>query len=114
MTLGEIIRTQREHQCMSQRDLATQVGIDFTYLSKIENGHTPSPSVATVQRIAEALHLNEGELLCYTGKIPGKLKVMVKESLPLARLIQALGKQRLPDTVYEKISYLLEREREKV
>ena len=40
---------------MSQRALAERVGIDFTYLSKIENGRVESPSEGVLIRIAKEL-----------------------------------------------------------
>jgi len=38
MKFGERLRELRKEQKISQRELATRVGVDFTYLSKIENG----------------------------------------------------------------------------
>ena len=38
MTFGEKIRSLRRDHKLSQRGLAERVGLNFTYLSKIENG----------------------------------------------------------------------------
>ena len=47
MTFGEKVRKLRQAKQLTLRDLATKVGVGFTYLSKIENhkledGHGPS------------------------------------------------------------------------
>ena len=41
---GARLRELRKQAGMSLRELADRVGIDFTYLSKIENGAMPPPS----------------------------------------------------------------------
>ena len=50
----------------SQRDLAERVGVDFTYLSKIENGRVEPPSETVLKNVsrelAEALGRDETEL----------------------------------------------------
>lgn len=58
MTFGERIRELRKANDLSQRDLADKVGINFTYLSKIENGKldfAQFPSEETIRNLAQAL-----------------------------------------------------------
>lgn len=52
-TLGAAIRQAREAAGLTLRGLGAQVDADFTYLSKIENGHD-TPSLALVERIEAA------------------------------------------------------------
>lgn len=66
---GERLRELRKQRGMSQRKLAEQVGVDYTYLSKIENEQMPPPSAATIHRIGQALDADEGELLLLAGKV---------------------------------------------
>ncbi|MFC1991811.1 helix-turn-helix domain-containing protein [Chloroflexota bacterium] len=40
---GSSLRKLREQAGLSQRQVASKVGINFTYLSKIENGVIPPP-----------------------------------------------------------------------
>jgi transcriptional regulator with XRE-family HTH domain len=47
---------------MSQSDLSTRSGIPKPTLSRYENDHV-SPSIATLSRLSEALHVGEGSLL---------------------------------------------------
>jgi len=51
MSLSNTLRTWRIHKGMNQRDAAKALGIDFTYISKIENGHL-EPSVSLIERMA--------------------------------------------------------------
>lgn len=54
---------------MSQRELATRVAIDVTYLSKIENGRQIG-SEKVLRSLEEHLHLEPGELLARSGRVP--------------------------------------------
>lgn len=73
MTLGGKIRELRKGTGMSQRDLAVQVGIDFTYLSKIENGRIEPPSEDVIRRIAGKLDTSADELILLADKFPSDL-----------------------------------------
>ena len=70
MEFGERLRELRKGQHISQRDLATLVGVNWTYISKIETGDMPPPSAATIHRIAQALAADESELIVLAGKVP--------------------------------------------
>jgi DNA-binding XRE family transcriptional regulator len=71
MTFGEKIRSLRRDKKLSQRDLAGRVGLNFTYLSKIENGKLDFagyPSEGTIVKVAEALGADQDELLLMRGR----------------------------------------------
>ena len=55
------IKVWREYRGLSQRTLAIQVGLNFTYLSQIETGARKGP-VKTMKKIAEALGLELSDL----------------------------------------------------
>ena len=75
MTLGERVRELRQKKELTQRQLAEVAGIDFTYLSKIENDRLEhSPSLKTLQRLAEVLEADELELLDLADKMPPLLR----------------------------------------
>ena len=79
MTFGERIRELRAQRNFSQRELAQKVGIDFTYISKMENNkldHTPS--VETIIRLARALETDELELMELANKMPPILEKLAK------------------------------------
>jgi len=59
---------------VSQRKLAEAAGIDFTYVSKIENNVYASPSEETLIKMAELLQVEKDYLILLAGKIPSDLK----------------------------------------
>jgi transcriptional regulator with XRE-family HTH domain len=74
VTLGRRVRELRKAAGLTQRDLADTVGVDFTYLSKIENGRLEStPSIKTIQALAAALHVDDLELLQLADRLPPML-----------------------------------------
>ncbi|MBI4282896.1 MAG: helix-turn-helix domain-containing protein, partial [Chloroflexi bacterium] len=52
---GTRLKELREQAGLSQRELADKVGVNFSYLSKIESGATPPPSEKVILRLAEVL-----------------------------------------------------------
>jgi transcriptional regulator with XRE-family HTH domain len=92
--LGERIRRGRKEKHLSQREFADLVaarlkeqdrrGFDFSYLSKIENGHL-IPSAAALVAIAEELEDSPDELLALAEKAPQDLGKKLVDS-PNARL----------------------------
>ena len=74
MSFGKEIRALRKTKGLTQRQLAEQVGVDFTYISKIENDRVDhTPSIKTIRRLAEALNADELELMERANKIPSVL-----------------------------------------
>ena len=61
-TTGEIIRTEREKKGMLLLQLAAQLDIDASILSKIERGER-NPSKEQILKIADLLDLNKNEFL---------------------------------------------------
>lgn len=54
--LGQIIKTSRKNERMTQEELAKRIGTDKSYISRVEHG-TTIPSVTTFYRMASALGL---------------------------------------------------------
>ena len=69
-SFGAFLRSLRKQKKKTQRDLAGEVGVDFTYLSKVEN-ETPgflTVSEGTLLRLAEALDSDPDEMRTRAGK----------------------------------------------
>jgi transcriptional regulator with XRE-family HTH domain len=82
MTFGERIRQLRKAKNLNQSELAGKVGINFTYLSKIENDKLASaefPSEDTIKKLAKALGADSDELLLMAKKVPDSIKKRVIE-----------------------------------
>jgi transcriptional regulator with XRE-family HTH domain len=71
VTFGQRIRELRKSRGLTQRALAETAGVDFTYLSKIENDRLEhTPSIRTIQELAQALEVDELELMELANKVP--------------------------------------------
>src|SRR5258708_38705009 len=79
MTLGQRIKQLRWERKFTQRQLAELAGVDFSYLSKIENGKLEhSPSIKTLEDFARILGVDELELMDLANKVPPSLKPIVR------------------------------------
>jgi len=78
MTLGNKIKQLRQNREMTQRELAERIGIEVTYLSKIENDRLSHYlSEEKLKKIVNVLELNneeEGILFRLAKKIPSSIK----------------------------------------
>jgi HTH-type transcriptional regulator, competence development regulator len=77
---GIIIRQARKEKAYSQRELAKRLGLDFTYLSKLENNRADYPPKEDVIRaLARNLDLDEEELIFLAGRIPQQEEELLKQ-----------------------------------
>jgi transcriptional regulator with XRE-family HTH domain len=71
---GARLRELRQERGMTLRSLAEAAGVDFTYLSKIENERVEHlPSAETIRDLAQALEVDAMELLQLANKMPPEL-----------------------------------------
>jgi len=62
----------------TQRQLADKVNVDFSYLSKIENGVVPPPSENVISKLAGVLNIDKDELMILAGRIPCDIAQMLR------------------------------------
>ncbi|HEY82603.1 MAG TPA: helix-turn-helix domain-containing protein [Dehalococcoidia bacterium] len=88
---GQRLKELRTRAGLTQRELAEKVGVDFSYLSKLENGVLPPPSEKTLLRLAEVLNADKDELFILAGRIPADIAELLKnrEALELLRSAHA-------------------------
>ena len=86
-SFGRYLRALRKDAGLSQREVAAQAGIDFTYLSKIENGRVDPPGEATLHALAHALGADAEDLLSRARKMPRDLKQLVAQGSPEKALL---------------------------
>lgn len=60
-TLGEVLKSQRETLALTQRELATRIGVKPSHVAYLETNRR-RPSLGLVARIAEVLHLDKETL----------------------------------------------------
>lgn len=83
-TFGQEVKRLRKAKRITQLELAERIGVDFTYVSKIENDRTMrSPAESTIRKIAEVLGTDSEELIILANKIPQNLQETIVQE-PLA------------------------------
>jgi transcriptional regulator with XRE-family HTH domain len=87
---GQRLRELRLERRTNQRDLAQQVGVDFTYLSKIENNRMPPPAAGTIVRLAKALGADTDELLLLANKVPRDITPVLTRSRALPAFLRSI------------------------
>jgi ribosome-binding protein aMBF1 (putative translation factor) len=55
-----VLKGMREKNGMTQREIADALGLDFTYISKVENGKAPL-SVEMVKKLRKFIEERDGE-----------------------------------------------------
>ena len=83
---GNRLRELRTQAGMTLRELADLVNVNFTYLSKIENGALPPPSEKVIRKLAEVLNFDKDELLTLAGIIPADIAEILRDRKTLERL----------------------------
>jgi transcriptional regulator with XRE-family HTH domain len=92
-SFGARVRRKRRESGFSQRELASRVGVDFTYLSKLENDQEgQSPGEDLVRKLAEELGDDAEELLARAGKVPVEaLRTRARADAPFAWFLRRLS-----------------------
>ena len=91
---GVRLRELRKQAGMTQRELAERVNIDFTYLSKIENGVMPPPSEKVILQLADALNTDKDELIILAGRVPSDIAEVLKNGETL-QFLRGEGNRKL-------------------
>jgi len=113
VTLGQRVKELRKECGLTQRQLAERTGLDFTYLSKIENGRLEhTPSIRTLQDLARALEVDELELMDLANKVPAVLEAIARDKEALRFFRRATEAIRTPQGWRDLNAYLDRREHE--
>jgi transcriptional regulator with XRE-family HTH domain len=100
-SFGEYVRDCRESRAetdrtFSVRQVAKRVGIEPSYLSKIEREEQPPPGEETIRRLAQELGQDADVLLAMAGKVSSDLLDVIRARPALfADLLRQL--KTLPD-----------------
>ena len=96
---GTYVRSRREalraeDRSFSVRQVAARVGIEPSYLSKIERGDQPPPGENTIIAIANEIGEDSDVLLALAGKVSTDLRdAILKRPALFAELIRELKNQ---------------------
>jgi transcriptional regulator with XRE-family HTH domain len=98
---GDFVRERRERlretdRGYSLRKVAERIGVQPSYLSKVERGEVAPPSEATTLRLANELEVDGDILLAMAGKVSTDLKEAIRKRPQLfGEMIRAM--RDLPD-----------------
>lgn len=100
-SFGAYLRTRRERlkqsdTTFSVRQVAQRIGVEPSFLSKVERGEAPPPSEAKIVALAKELGEDPDVLLALAGKVSSDLKEAIRKRPELfGALIRELKK--MPD-----------------
>jgi transcriptional regulator with XRE-family HTH domain len=72
MKFGNILKQLRTESGQGIKKLAPELGVSYTYLSKLEKGAI-APSEKLVERVAKYFSYDEDRLLLSAGKVPAEI-----------------------------------------
>jgi transcriptional regulator with XRE-family HTH domain len=92
---GEILRQLRVERGQGIKTLAPELGVNYSYLSKLENGNI-GPSAEFVGRVANYFNYDRNRLLLSAGKVPEEILTILRENPDeaLTYLLQRFGAAR--------------------
>ncbi len=96
LDFGELVRARRTAKAendpaFSLRQVAGRLGLEPSYLSKIERGEESPPGEQTIRRLAGELGENPDALLALAGKVSSDLLAIIRERpTVVAELLRAL------------------------
>lgn len=83
--LGAKIRELRKEKKLSLRHLGEQTGLDHSYIGRIERGEISSPSLDTIQKIADVLEVEVSTFFGEKGQVPDEMKNIGVEWITFAK-----------------------------
>lgn len=78
MTFGKLFRRLRSKTGLGIKRLAPELGVSYSYLSKLENNEL-NPSEEFVQRAARYFKTDRNQMLLSAGKIPPEVLRILQE-----------------------------------
>ncbi len=87
---GDFLRRLRKEKKKTQRDLAGEVGVNYTYLSKVENDAPGFSSLSedTLRKLAGALDVDSDEMITRAGKVPSDVQRILIDDFSLLQDIR--------------------------
>ena len=79
MDFGKVLRRLRRDKGISIKQLASDLDVNYTYISKIENSHV-TPSSTIVNKISSYFNYSSDELLLISGKLPKDIEDILRNN----------------------------------
>ncbi len=108
---GKKLKALRLEKEISQRKLAELVGIDFTYISKIESGTMDPPAEDKIIKMAEVLGEDPDIMLVAAKKVPKELQKIITENKEIPVFLRRAS--NLSSNQWEEIRQIIDKKDEK-
>jgi HTH-type transcriptional regulator, competence development regulator len=79
MEFGQILRELRTKAGIGIKRLAPELGVSYTYVSKLENSEI-LPSAELVERVAHYFDFDPDHLLLSAGKVPPEILAILRDN----------------------------------
>lgn len=79
MTFGSLLRKLRRSQGIGIKKLGPALGLDYTYLSRIENDKV-IPSEQVIDKLSAYFEYDKDELMLLADKIPEDIRQILREN----------------------------------
>jgi HTH-type transcriptional regulator, competence development regulator len=106
-SFGDTLRQKRRLAGISQRRLAELAGLDFSYISKLENNRLAAPAAETVMRLAALLECPAEELFAAAGKLPGEVGQKLSGNVAAVRFLREASSMGLTSDEWEAMRGVL-------
>src|SRR5262249_19685932 len=104
MTFGQRLKSIRRDAGLTQRKLAESTGLDFSYISKLENDRNPPPAADTIVRLCDAMGVQPEALLALTGKIPSDVVDAISANVAAQEFLRESYRVALTDDDWRHLS----------
>ena len=79
MTFGRLLRQLRKGKGVGIKTMATELGLNYTYISKLENSKV-NPSTKVIKKLSHYFDYGSDELMLVAGKIPKDLEEILRSN----------------------------------
>jgi len=104
MTFGQRLKQLRREAGVTQRELAQKTGLDFSYISKLENDRNPPPAADTIVRICDALGVPAERLLALKGRLPSEIQETVTGNVAAQEFLRVTHSLGLTNNDWKRLS----------
>lgn len=88
MSFGTMLKKLREQHNITQRELASKVDVDYTYISKIENEALDPPSEETLIKMADVFGVDRYDFILSAKKIPTDFEFAIRTNEDIVKALK--------------------------
>lgn len=98
---AKLIQKKRKRKEYTLEQLAKKIGVDKSYISKLENDRVPAPSVNFIRRMSEELSIDFELLSLLAGRITDS--IVKNLDIKKVELFRAMKDKQFSEESYKKL-----------